>query len=92
MKKDPRLGKVAKDKITGFKGIVTGKAEYLTGCTQLCLTPKVGESGGIIPSEWIDESRLEISGTGGIEASEVTGKENGGPNRDVPKFPENRIG
>lgn len=37
-----QLGNEARDKITGFTGIVTSRAEYLTGCTQYGLTPPGG--------------------------------------------------
>lgn len=35
-----KLGLKAKDKITGFEGIITARCEYLTGCNQYCLTPQ----------------------------------------------------
>ena len=30
------MGKEVKDIVTGFKGIVTAKIEYLNGCIQFC--------------------------------------------------------
>jgi hypothetical protein len=77
------LGKLGKDKITGFEGIVTGKAEYLYGCTQYCLVPRVSD-GKLGESQWFDEGRIEISGEG-IAPSEVRGEKPGGPNRDAPR-------
>ena len=54
------LGQVVKDKITGFEGTATGRVEYLTGCTQVLVQPRVDESGKLIDSAWMDESRMEI--------------------------------
>ena len=34
------LGKKAKDKITGFEGIIVGKIIYLFGCNQYGIAPK----------------------------------------------------
>lgn len=70
------LGKTVKDKVTGFYGIVTGKAEYLTGCAQYLLAPKVAENGSFIDGQWFDEGRLEVVGEG-ITKEEVSAEENG---------------
>ena len=35
------LGQKVKDSITGFAGIVTGRAEYITGCHQILVQPPV---------------------------------------------------
>lgn len=78
------LGKQAKDKITGFEGVIIGKCYYLTGCHQYGLTPKAHE-GKIQDTQWFDEKRIEIVGPG-VTVSEVSMEENpGGPNRDCPK-------
>ena len=59
-----KLGCTAKDKITGFKGVVTGKVEYLSRQTQYLVAPRLEESlTGFSPNYpnevWIDEGRLE---------------------------------
>ena len=38
---DFKLGIKAKDSITGFQGVITGKVSYLTGCDQYLLAPEV---------------------------------------------------
>lgn len=53
------MGQRVKDAITGFSGVVTGRAEYLTGCTQYLLTPSVNERGEYVENRWFDEDRLE---------------------------------
>ncbi len=78
------LGVRARDKITGFEGVVTGIARYLTGCSQAVLTPKIGVDGSIRAAEWFDEGRLEVQGAG-ITADAVAGRTNGGPQRDAPR-------
>jgi hypothetical protein len=71
------LGKKGKDKVTGIEGMITGKCEYLYGCTQYCIVP---ESKDNKHSEgyWYDEGRIEVIGEG-IEPDEVKSKEDGGP-------------
>ena len=78
------LGKKAKDKITGFSGIIIGKIIYLTGCNQYGLTPPIDKDGKTSSTEWFDESRIEIIGEG-VQAKEVTGPIPGGFNRDAPR-------
>lgn len=55
------LGTTAKDIITGFSGVVIGRACYLTGCDQYALTPiKLTTEGKKPKWEWFDDSRLQI--------------------------------
>ena len=55
----PRLkfGLMAKDKVTGFSGIVCAYSAHLTGCDQWCLIPK-SKKGEAQNVTWFDESRL----------------------------------
>ena len=55
-----QLGTKAKDTITGFSGVVTGKASYITGCDQFLLQPQCKEDGDMVDGRWFDEQRLEI--------------------------------
>lgn len=43
------LGKTLRDRITGFSGICTGHARYLTGCDQYLLNPKA-QDGKLVES------------------------------------------
>jgi len=52
------LGKKVKDQITGFTGIITGRAEYLTGCVRYLVTPKADKN-NLKDSIWEDEARLK---------------------------------
>lgn len=53
------LGASAKDKITGFSGVVTGFCQYITGCNQALLCPK-GKGGKFEEPRWFDEQRLDV--------------------------------
>lgn len=46
------------DMITGFKGIVTGRADYITGCNQYLVQPQGLKDQSIVDPRWIDEQRL----------------------------------
>ena len=71
-------GQSVKEKITGFKGIITGTCYYLTGCNQYLITAKqVNESKEPI-ALWYDEGRLELIEDGvTVKAEEVVGEELG---------------
>lgn len=55
-----KLGATYQDLITGFKGVAVGRCEYLTGCNQVLLVPKVKEDGSAGESSWYDEQRMTL--------------------------------
>lgn len=55
------LGKTAKDRVTGFTGIVTGFAQYLTGCDQYLILPSAKKDEKYPDSVWLDDTRLVFS-------------------------------
>jgi len=69
------MGKEAKDKVTGFTGIITGRTQWLYGCDQYCITPKVKDE-KMGDTSWFDEGRIEIIGSG-INPDEVQVEKNG---------------
>lgn len=77
-----KLGTKARDRVTGFEGTITGRAEYLTGCTQYSLTPSVDDKGTLREGAWFDENRLDVVGTGVMERQ--TAGALGGPQREAP--------
>lgn len=84
-----KLGSKVKDVVSGFAGIVTGRAEYLTGCTQYLVSPaKVDKDGKIAESYWIDEGKLSVEAEP-TKAIAAIGTQpqvaNGGPQHDAPK-------
>lgn len=71
-----KLGEKVTDRISGFCGIATGRAEYLYGCVQIHVAGsklKDGEPVGC----WFDEGRLDVT---------VSPKgRNGGPQSPPPE-------
>lgn len=55
------MGKTGTDTITGFKGVITAYAEYITGCNQVLLTPKAKKGGETNRSSWVDEQRVKFT-------------------------------
>lgn len=60
MKDQSLFGLVGRDVITGFKGVIIGYVQYMTGCSQFLLTPKVGEDNTLKDGQWYDTSRIEV--------------------------------
>jgi hypothetical protein len=54
------LGHEAKDKVTGFTGMVSSIAFDAYGCIQAVLTPKVGKDAKYPDGHWFDVNRLEV--------------------------------
>jgi len=79
-----KLGVIAKDKITGFQGMVTGKSKWLTGCDQVCLKPSVNKEGKLQDGHWFDVGAVEYVSPG-ITAEDVRDDKPGGPRADTPK-------
>lgn len=69
----PALGDTARDKITGYEGVVVGLCEYLTGCNQVLLIPTTLPADGKRPNgEWFDIDRCEITERNTFERSAVS--------------------
>ncbi len=76
-----KLGAKARDTVTGFEGIITGRNEWLNGCRQYCIKPPVDKDGKILDGEWIDEQQLEVV----RKSTKLTVvKPTGGPQKDAP--------
>ena len=50
------VGDKVKDPISGIKGVITARTEYLYGCIRVCLEHV---KDGAISETWFDEPRLE---------------------------------
>ena len=60
-----KLGAKVKDKVTGFTGIATSKVEYLNGCVQFCVVPRVKQKDNKMPDGvYVDIQQLERVGKG----------------------------
>ena len=55
------MGIHVRDVINGYEGAITGRAQYLTGCTQYLVIPtELDKDKKIQDGHWIDEGRLEV--------------------------------
>ena len=55
-----KMGMTVQDKITNFSGIVTGKCQYISGCDQALVIPRVKEDGSYKDGQWFDIQRLVV--------------------------------
>ena len=55
------LGKPAKDKVTGFSGIITSISFDLYGCIQAVITPPTDKEGMPKDGHWFDVTRVDIT-------------------------------
>ena len=61
IQRDPRIGCTGRDKVTGFTGLIMGVTQYLTGCSNILLTPtELDKEGKRREGEWFDELRVEV--------------------------------
>jgi hypothetical protein len=56
------LGRKAKDKVTGFSGVIESVGFDLYGCVQYVIVPEAKEGRDYGDSRWFDVTRLEVSG------------------------------
>ncbi|MFA5766406.1 MAG: hypothetical protein WC919_00595 [Candidatus Paceibacterota bacterium] len=92
MSESVRMGVVVKDRVTGLRGIITGKTEYINGCVQWLVKPPVDKDGKLVDGCWIDTIQLEVVGQGIAEPeTDNTTKDHtmqingpGGPSADAP--------
>jgi len=72
------LGKLGRDKVTGFEGVITATAKHLYGCDTYFLTPKVKDGKrNSDEAGWFDVGRIEIIGEG-VHAKDVQSEKPGG--------------
>lgn len=56
-----KLGQTVSDTITGFKGVITGRCEYISGCHQVLVVPPVDKDGKHVEAQWFDEQRCIVA-------------------------------
>lgn len=74
------LGDEVKDSVTGFKGIVVARTDYIHGCTRVSVQPKVGKDGKVPDQMAFDEPALVVLKAALIKRSH---NETGGPKDSV---------
>ena len=80
-KNEIKLGDKVKDKVTGLEGIATCRTEFLNGCIQIELTPRIkkGESIDKAIGIGIDLVQLERMGNGlNAPKKKIVKKDTGG--------------
>ncbi len=55
-----KLGDTAKDKISGYTGIITGRAEYLYSNPQIRIGAQSLHNGAPVVSQWFDEDSVQV--------------------------------
>lgn len=54
------LGDLARDRITGYKGIVVAKTEWLNGCVRVTLQAQKLDAGKVPQTESFDVEQVEV--------------------------------
>lgn len=79
------LGEEVTESITGYKGTVTARCEYTTGCVQYQVTPKCKAGGKYDEGCWLDEDRLIVKAVVKKKSPRVrTPDYSGGPQSNPP--------
>ena len=73
-----RLGDTVRDKTSGFTGIAVTRAEFINGCVQYDIQPKVGKDNKFVESQSVDEGSLEVIKP---KKAKKPNKPTGGPTR-----------
>jgi len=79
------LGKLGRDKVTGFEGVITAMATHLYGCDAYFLVPKMKDGKrNNDEAGWFDCGRIEITGEG-VYAQDVQSEKPGGGELSSPE-------
>ena len=74
--KEIKLGSKVRDKVTGFVGIATARTEFLNGCIQYSIQPKVEKDNKVPEEIAVDVGSLEVIKPKKIK---IKKKDTGGP-------------
>lgn len=85
MANEIKLGDRAKDRLTGFTGIVTGIHKFISGCNKVTLAPEELKDGKPVETQWFDVQFIEVIKPGAFPLD--NGKTPGGPDRS-PSGPQ----
>lgn len=80
---DIQLGDKAKDQITGFEGIVTGRCNYISGCDQILLVPPA-KDGDYKDSHWFDIDRCTVVKKAAVKIAAVSSAARPGADKPAP--------
>ena len=77
------LGKLGRDQVTGFEGIIVAWTQHLTGCDSYSLRPRAVNGNELKDGAVFDVGRVDIVGEG-VSAKAVQGDKPGA--EDLSKF------
>lgn len=75
------LGDVARDRVTGFEGVVIANTQWLNGCDRLSLQPRKLVKGKPVDTMVFDRPQLERVSQQVLKASRKTGGPQANPER-----------
>jgi hypothetical protein len=78
------MGDVVRDSISGFEGTVISRIEYINGCVQFAVQPKIDKDGKLPDAQYFDMQRLERISVPTAKVTEFTRQSVGGPQREQP--------
>lgn len=76
-----KLGDEAKCKVTGFKGVVVARTQWLHGCDRVTLQPPIDKDGKMKGAETFDEMCVDITKVAKVQG-DVRLRKTGGPQDD----------
>ncbi len=82
------LGDRAKDKVSGFTGIVVGRTEWLHGCVRVTIQPEEMKDGKPIEPMTFDELQLELVAAGIHAPAASPNRLTGGPIAEPKRQPD----
>lgn len=83
------LGDKVRDVVTGFKGVVVARTEWLNGCVRVTVQPKMKKDGVCPEGAAFDEPQLEILQRANTPPEVKEQRlETGGPRPDVHRAAE----
>lgn len=71
------VGDEAKDRITGFHGIVVARTEWLNKCVRISIQPRELREGKPIEAQTFDEEQVEVTKPAVVTTTKV--RQTGGP-------------
>lgn len=94
-----KRGDLARDKVTGFEGVVTAKYIFLNGCVQFGLKSQTFKDEKPKEMVYVDEQQAELVKRGVVSAAIIAydpeieivddvKRGPGGPDREMPPAPE----
>ena len=78
-----KLGDIARDKITGFEGVVICISDWLNGCQRVSVQPRTLKDGKTIDYEVFDAEQIEIVTVVPVAEQRKAGGEKPAPTRNA---------